>query len=442
MFEKILFAIYLLGMITIIFKASFFNLKDISRFNLSLIFITKIIVGFILLYYYQTFENHKLTSDFQVFYFQAEKLFNQFNNSPSELIKIIINAKSDSILINKQLSNLHYWNRDFDYGIINDNQTMIRINLLFLFISNNYYPIHLLFFSFIGFIGITCLIKTLLLYRQRINRLFINIIYLTPTSLIWTSGMLKETILIGILGIIIYLSNSILLANSKRKWLIYLLLIISCYLSIYIKPIFILLTIPSFIFLLISTYQTKITPVKLSVVVNISLASLLILVIGFTHTNDKTIEKDNVKYGNNFDLMRIIAYKQDDFFYEAKHKKATSITELNKLDGSIKSLIFTLPDAFQNTFLKPSIFDMQNKKYWPFIIENSFLLVFIISLIKKRDELQWNNPITLFFISLTFTIGLFLGLLNPILGTLLRFKSIVYLFLFSGLISTLPNKKV
>ena len=164
MTELFLFIAYLLGMILVIFKSSFFRLIDLSRLNLIILFLLKVGVAFLILRFYQSYENHKLTSDFQVFYFQAEKLFIQFYNQPKELIHLILTSKSNAEEINHQLNQLNYWNRDFDYGLFNDNQTMIRINLFFLFISNKSYAIHLLLFTFIGFIGLTSLIKTVSLY--------------------------------------------------------------------------------------------------------------------------------------------------------------------------------------------------------------------------------------------------------------------------------------
>ena len=438
MTELFLFIASFIGMIIIILRSYFFKIINVSRINLIMLFALKIVVAFLTLYYYQNHENHQFTSDFQVFYFQAEKLFIQFANYPKELIKIILTSKTETPEINEQLNRLNYWNREFDYGLFNDNQTMIRINLLLLFISKKCYAIHLLCFCFIGFIGLTSLIKTLILYKKRINNFLINGLFLFPTSLIWTSGVLKETLLIGVLGTLIYLIVK-LLNTPKPKYAISILIFL--FLAIQIKPIFFLLSLPSLIFLIINTYVNTYSSLKLFITVY----SICILLFFFTAFITKTayskVEKDTIKYGHRFDLLRTLSYKQDDFFYEAKIKNAISTTELNKLNGGIGNLIKTIPDALQNVFLKPSILDIRNIKYWPFILENCLLIFSILYLVKLRIKINWNSPMFLFFIGLSLTIGIFVGLLNPIIGTLVRFKSISYLFLYCGIISIIPYKK-
>jgi hypothetical protein len=439
MTELFLFIAFLLGMIIVIFKSSFFSLKDLSRINLIILFLLKVGIAFLTLKYYQSYENHKLTSDFQVFYFQAEKLFIQFYNQPKELINLILTSKSDAEEINLQLNKLNYWNRDFDYGLFNDNQTMIRINLFFLFISNKSYTIHLLLFTFIGFIGLTSLIKTLSLYNNRINKFYANILYLFPTSIIWTSGMLKETLLIGILGTLIYLIAK-RLKTPKNKYTISFLILLSLYFAMHIKPLFVLLSIPSILFMAINNYIKKHTSLTIFITTHSIFILFFFLITFISKTENSSINKDTIKYGYKFDMLRSLTYKQDDFFYEAKMKKAESTTELNKLDGTTISLIKTIPDAIQNVFLKPSILDIQNKKLWPFIIENCLLIILLIYLFNVRKNIEWTSPLFLFFIGLALTSGIFIGILNPIIGTLVRFKTISYLFLYTGIISIIPKK--
>ena len=439
MTELFLFIAYLLGMIIVISKSSFFRLIDLSRLNLIILFLLKVGVAFLILMFYQSYENHKLTSDFQVFYFQAEKLFIQFHNQPKELIHLILTSKSNAEEINHQLNQLNYWNRDFDYGLFNDNQTMIRINLFFLFISNKSYAIHLLLFTFIGFIGLTSLIKTVSLYDKRIHKFYANGLFLFPTSIIWTSGILKETLLIGILGILIYLTAK-QLKIPKNQYKYSLLILISIYFSVHIKPLFVLLSIPSFLFLVINNYIKKYSSLRLFFTTHTIFILLFFIIAAITKTEYSSIKKDTIKYGNKFDLLRSLSYKQDDFFYEAKMKNAESITELNKLDGTAISLIKTIPDAMQNVFLKPSILDVQNKKFWPFIVENCSLIILLIYLFSIRKNIEWTSPLFLFFIGLALTSGIFIGILNPIIGTLVRFKTISYLFLYAGIISIIPKK--
>ena len=251
--------------------------------------------------------------------------------------------------------------------------------------------------------------------------------------------MLKETLLIGILGILIYLTAK-QLKTPKNQYKYLVLILISIYFSVHIKPLFVLLSIPSFLFLVINNYTKKHSSLTLFVITHSIFILIFFLIAFITKTDNSSINKDTIKYGYKFDLLRSIYYKQDDFFYEAKMKNAESTTELNKLDGTTISLIKTIPDAMQNVFLKPSILDLQNKKFWPFIIENCSLIILLIYLFSIRKNIEWTTPLFLFFIGLALTSGIFIGILNPIIGTLVRFKAISYLFLYAGIISIIPKK--
>ena len=100
----------------------------------------------------------------------------------------------------EKLASLSYWNRSFKTVVPNDNRTIIRINALLHFISFGSYLAHLILMSFFAFLGLMALYQSTILLFPNMQWWAILPIFIIPSTIFWSSGNIKEPILIFAMG--------------------------------------------------------------------------------------------------------------------------------------------------------------------------------------------------------------------------------------------------
>jgi hypothetical protein len=138
-----------------------------------------------------------------LYFNEANAIFNKLKFKNSEILKIVLGLPTQDET--KQiLSATCGWNKSVDYGIINDNRIMFKVNLLIRFFSYGIFWIHLILFTFCAFFGLFNTLKGLELIFKNQKRLIILSIFILPSSLIWLGGIYKESLLIFCIGGLFY----------------------------------------------------------------------------------------------------------------------------------------------------------------------------------------------------------------------------------------------
>ena len=165
------------------------------------VFLIKLLFSYLLIWYYRDYLDFGDTADLFIYYNDSLLVNNSNYIGLLEKLKIVLNITSnqDSQTI---LKSIGYWEREFDYGFYNDNKTMIRLNILMNFISDQNYYINTLFFVFIAFIGERLLIKTMISES--------NCLVQGPP------GTGKSQVIINLLGKLIEAKESTVVVSEKR----------------------------------------------------------------------------------------------------------------------------------------------------------------------------------------------------------------------------------
>ena len=141
-------------------------------------------------------------------------------------------------------------------------------------------------------------------------------------------------------------------------------------------------------------------------------------------------------YGN---LTTSIVERQEEFF----RLKGTAF-ELDTLQPTVTSFIKILPQAAENTFLRPYPWEAEGPLQWMASLETVFVfLVLILAIFRKnyqRDTLK--NPLILVLLFFTLTLYLSIGYTVPFPGAIVRYKIIGELFLLciAAALIILPKK--
>lgn len=384
------------------------------------VFLIKLLFSYLLIWYYRDYLDFGDTADLFIYYNDSLLVNNCNYIGLVEKLKIALNITSnqDSQTI---LKSIGYWEREFDYGFYNDNKTMIRLNILMNFISNQNYYINTLFFVFIAFIGERLLIKTMITESNWFNK-YTPLLHLLPSVLFFCSGMTKEAFLIGGLGIFFYTIKTIKPISLKKIGY----LIIGIFILTHIKIHF---SIVIFFTLIIFSCSSLFNKTSKSAGLKITYASILVISIliiisTLIHYKQKHTEKDEIKYGHVIDPIQMIQFKQDDFFYEMEKQRPNSILQLKKSED-ISSFGIAIGQGLLNALFQPTPNQLLKKECLPFALENftKLLFIFIYFFFNKKKKTENNHFITLFTLYFCAISYLIIGFISPVLGNLVKFRA-------------------
>jgi hypothetical protein len=413
----LLFIAVLIILLSSFQKWELVKFKAISAVEMQFIFLLKIAVMFTGIYFFSDYKGYGESSDIYSFFNAATRITK--NVSLFDQFKIIFQITPSKETTN-YLNHLTYWNKDFDYGLPNDNQTMIKFSLFLNGIGLNNYHTQALISTYISFVGVVIIFKSLYILSKQtlIHLLFIT---LSPTLLFFCSGIYKESILIFYIGILIRI------LISRRK-LIYTGLFILIYSLYPIKPYFFLIITPAVILYVF----TKKINFRISILFNSALyIGLFFTLVLYSSFQEKNITKDDVKYGKVFDPIKMITYKQDDFLDDAIEKKSKLTKTVKVLEKNNSHVYSAIPIGMYCGWLQPSLFNFSSKSFLLFSIEYTILFIlmilFFIQIIRRK--IFFNNELA-FMLTICIVYCTFIGMTSPIIGNLIRFKTPIMPFMY------------
>lgn len=437
----------------------FFSIGELSKLQLAGLFVLKAIAGIIGYYIYLYFYPQ---SDSYIYIEGGKNIFDQFAG-------------------NTNSSEVSGWNSSFDDVFYNNSRIIIYINFFIQFLSFNNPFVHILFFCFFSFVGLTALYNAFYKYFPTKKNILVLGIYIVPSVLFWTSGVYKEAVAMLCVGLIVYVTDFGLtkLYSINSVILLVILFLLLFFLKIYILVCLLPLLIINFC---VTRLGNKNYILKYSV--------CFILLIGVFHLFSKISDKTNlyqlvadkqVKAINeanggiflvneqNFvrlnynDLGILIAesdstYKiangntymswkldnmqdttfvvnsNDSAIYKIMYKivPASSTIELQKMEPTFMGTLKRIPFAIANVFFQPTLFSVKNILQLFSWIENVWLLLLIVFALLFFDKTLFDKKeILLFCILFALFQFAMIGLTSPVVGAMVRYKVTALPFLFT-----------
>ena len=182
----------------------FFTCKDLNSWILPAAFALKCGVGMLFLQFYifQLEEPH-LKSDAGAFYHEAQILNAVYDESPSDYFKLLSGIGASEELSVRYLGETNHWDSG-KQAIFHDNRNIIRVHAVVSFISMGSIVVHMLIFCFISLIGTFLLFLALKKHSDLKPWVIFALLVLLPNILFWSSGMLKEPLIIFGIGSLAY----------------------------------------------------------------------------------------------------------------------------------------------------------------------------------------------------------------------------------------------
>ncbi|MBK9637961.1 MAG: hypothetical protein IPO63_09135 [Bacteroidetes bacterium] len=208
------------------------------------LFIIKIIAALALYVIYTQYYKDRAYADIFRYYDDSEVIYNTLFSKPWDFFRMLtgIDGRAPEILPYYDVMK-NWYNTDL---IFNDSRTMIRINaFLRLFSMGTYFP-HAVVMCFLAMLGLTGIFRVANELIKGKSLLLMIIIFLLPSTLLWTSGMIKEAFLIFALGVLMYqISQALKLNDFSGKRISFM--VISMMILLTVKAYVLFFNFPCFI---------------------------------------------------------------------------------------------------------------------------------------------------------------------------------------------------
>jgi len=379
-------------------------LEGVNKKALPVVFIIKVAMGTLLALVYSYYYPDRLKADVFKYFDDSKIMFDALFHKPLDFFQMLFGIKNNTAYFDNYYTLMNNWYRQYETNIYNDSHIIIRFNAIVRIFSFGFFSVHTVFMSFIALAGQTALYK---FFRKNVDLqtslVFISV-FLVPSVIFWSSGVLKEGLLFFGLGFFIYYSYLLIQRFSllNMLWVIFSLILLA-YLKFYILASLLPLLLTYF-------WCVKTDNRKKHLKYGITIMSMII--IGFNFQ----------LFFPDYNLMKIMVNKQNDFFYLALNQNSGSLFFVEKLKPDFISILRNAPKAFFNVFFLPHIFMKQSVLSFFSAAENTLLfLLFIVTLLnfKIKDRVNSFFLLCLFFTIFTFIL---IGLTTPVYGAIVRYK--------------------
>ncbi len=413
-----------------VWRLKIFRKQKIKRNIFVLLLVLKIISGFGVYYIYTYYYDPKM-SDIHKFYKGGQSIYAATDDNFTDYLRLITGIQGDKPQLQKYYDNSDHWTRRFDYGLFNDNRTIIRFNaIVCLFSFGNMY-IHIVIMGFLSFLGSFYLFRGLKILLNTKDIILIIVSFIVPSHLFWTSGLLKEGLMVFALGFAFYYLTKL---YNKFNIFYFIGFLVACLLlfasKIYVLPAF----LPAVFFLfLIKNMNVKYQIISFTGVILIS--SLFV------------IFSSNII---GYDIIKTVSQKQNDFVnYINSQDDTGSAYNLTKLPSDTWGFIKSIPVGFFYAFFRPFPNEVNSVfMLLAFLEVVLFVILLVIPIFYFKKPSTDNFRIILFFIMFILFLFSLVGVYTPNTGSIVRYRvpALPFLYLIPIIITDwekiLTNKKL
>jgi hypothetical protein len=363
-------------------------------------------VGFIYQFYYHggdTFNFHTHGS---------RHMWEAFMDDTDKGIKLLLNDGTDYTGVYKYASQIYFFS---------DPQSLVIIKLAAVFdlLTFSSYSATAVLFCVVSFIGVWMFFLTWYDMYPHLVKYLAWVSLFIPSVVFWGSGLLKDTITLGCLGLATYCTYHIFIQRKVTVARI-ILLLLGCYILYSIKIYILLAYLPSVIvWIFMYNYRLLNSPL-------LKIALFPIVVGGTIFLGYFAVVKAG--QGNARYSVDALAKTAQITAYDIRYwsgRDAGSGYSLGELDGTWQSLITLAPSAVNVSLFRPYLWESKNVLMILAALESFALLLLTLYTIKfARLKLlrSFTDPTIMFCLVFSLTFAFSVGVSTYNFGTLMRYK--------------------
>ena len=408
----ILFAFYLLLFSWILTRVKFIKNAELGFRNIILLFLLKVFVGII----YGMVTRSSAISDNWEMHAEGVNEFHLLFNDPKSYIMNVFHDDYKNDYAGLLDTTDSYWN-------VLRSRLMAKLLSIFDIFSGCSYYVNTIFYNFLvffGFIAIYRIYKSIFPDKQT---LLIIGVFLLPSLLYFSSGIHKDGLIF--LGIATTCYNMLKLLRGNRKIVSRVALIILGLSTIFLLRNFVLITLlPALLALWLALRNRE------YVARTFAITYLLFTVLFFSlHYVGKTA-----------DLPRYVSERQ--IAFNRISRDAGSAINVNLLFPTFRSFFNNGPQALNHSLMRPYVSEKHTFSYVFLSVEilayELLFLLFFFSLPKRGKQ----EPFVYFGIFFALSMMMIIGYTIPVVGAIVRYRSIYFPFLIVPLLCSLEWKKL
>lgn len=296
---------------------------------------------------------------------------------------------------------------------------VIRIATFFDLFTFSSYSATALCFAAFSFCGMWMLYMTFYKHYPSLHLWLAIACFFIPSVFFWGSGLLKDTLIMGALGILTYEVDR-LFFRGKISVLHLVIMIISLVLIFTIKKFILQAFVPAILVWIYLHYSSRIR----SIVLKMMVIPVVFVLIGFTsYYAVERIGAGDSRYSINRIGYTARETAHDILYYSGRD--AGSGYYIGELDGTIRSMIALAPQAINVTLFRPYLWEVNNPLMLMAALESLLFLILVGFILYKR---RWSilkhlsNPDVNFCLIFTLIYAAAVGVSTFNFGTLVRYK--------------------
>lgn len=379
-----------------------------------LLFLLKVVAGTALWAVYTYIYPDRNTADIFKYFDDSFHMYKALPHHPVDYLKMVLGYQNDTPeFLQKYYLQMNNWERQYESNLYNDAHTIIRFNAVVRLISFGEFHVHTVMAAFLSTLGSVGIYRTFVHRLPGSERLLLWSVFLMPSVLFWSSGVIKESLLFFGMGLLLY--QLYRLGSVQRRWFDALLALFALGLLFILKFYVLMSLIPALLLYAWARHARGWAAVLRAVVVY-----GLFALIGC-----------NLQYifpGN--DVLMTLTMKQRDFVGLAHQMNSGSFVMPTLLLPEAKLFAAQAPYALYITFLGPLVHAGQGALGIVSALENVFFLcILLLCSIFHRPWKQVDLPLVLSLLGFIVVLALVIGWTTPVMGALVRYRTPMIPFL-------------
>jgi hypothetical protein len=375
-------------------------------------------LGFIYQFYYNggdTFNYHN---------YGSRHIWEAFLDSPATGVKLLFADGSSHLDVYKYSSKIVFFSDFSSYNVV-------RISAIFDLLTFSTYSSTAILFSIFSFVGMWYFFLTFYKIHPHLHRGLAFASFFIPSVFFWGSGLLKDTITLGCLGMATYFTYRIFI--EQKASLMRLLLWFAALYGLYAIKIYVLLNfLPAVILWVFLSRLGKVRAVGLKLMLYPFVVVFALLFGGWAVMK---ASQDNPRYSLDklAQTAKITAY---DIRYHTGRDAGSGYT-LGDLDGSMGSILRLAPAAINVSLFRPYMWEVKNPLMLLAALESLALIVLTLFVFARNGLAvfkQFGNPDVLFCLVFSLSFAFAVGVSTYNFGTLVRYKIPLLPFMSVGLL--------